>query len=227
MTSIEAAAPGSPAEMVYAPPPVRARDRLIPMIDQAAIVLWLLQAALNPPGSAPLRYLLAAYFTAGLVLYAPKMMPALARNWPILGLPLMMTISSLWAPSASDAIHKGVMMGLTAIISLYIAIRLSPRQFIYAYFAVEFLGALASIAHPDISPEGAIGIYSQKNWLAMNMFILYASGLTLLLDSKPAIIFRILGAAALPLAMLLIVLSKSATTVALAGAGTAAFFGQA
>ncbi|MEP7210055.1 MAG: O-antigen ligase family protein, partial [Alphaproteobacteria bacterium] len=174
-----------------------------------------------------LRYAVAGYFTLGLFLYPSKLLPTAARGWVAFLLPVMCIVSSLWAPYPSDAIHKGVLLAMTAVVAIYIAGKMTPRTFFYGYFTAEFACMVLSYLHPVYDGSVLVGIFNQKNMLAMNMFFLYATGFTLALDTAVSLRWRAIGALAMPLAFVLILLSKSATTIAMAGGCTAVLMVQA
>jgi exopolysaccharide production protein ExoQ len=210
------------------------RFGLVQLADSVAASSWFFVVAVaGMPAFAGMtiitlvRYALAGYFLLGLFLYPSRLLPVAARGWPVFLLPVMCIISSLWAPYQSDAIRKGILLGMTGIVSIYYAGKISPRTFFYGYFAAEFVCMVLSYLNPVYDGADMIGAFNQKNVLAMNMFFLYATGLTLALDTGMALRWRALGALAMPLALVLIVLSRSATTMAMTAVCTAGLFVQA
>jgi exopolysaccharide production protein ExoQ len=195
--------------------------------DPAMLLAWVLFTTLFLEGGAAARYLIVAYFLGGMFIFARDTMPAYARAWPTLLLPILCFISAIWAPSASDAIRKGLLMGLTGTIAVYAASRLSVRQIVSIYFLGETAGAVLSIMNPNLVTGAWTGIFGQKNYLAIHMFILYLTGLVILLDKASNIWLRCSTLFFIPLAALLIFLSLSATTILMLGATTAALLGHA
>ncbi len=235
MTASSTATPPPPrASFAGVAPGWRSRLDIFLLGDRVAAGAWFFVLALaGSPlyGSMTIvtliRYATAGYFTLGLFLYPSKLLPVAARGWVAFLLPVMCVISSLWAATPNEAIHKGVLLGMTAVVAIYFAGKITPRTFFYGYFAAEFVCMALSYIHPNYYEGVMVGIFNQKNVLAMNMFFLYATGFTLALDSVMALRWRALGALAMPLALLLIILSKSATTLAMIGGCTAVLIVQA
>ncbi|HVY88220.1 MAG TPA: hypothetical protein VG942_05085, partial [Hyphomonadaceae bacterium] len=168
--------------------------------DQAALLLWVVFTSSPTYGPAALvRYALVGYFMICLVLFAGQTMKGFLRGWPTLILPVLCFISAIWAPSVSDAMRLGVFMFLTAVIPVYAATRLSGKQILTCYFLGEIYGAVLSVLHPNIAGGNWTGVFGQKNFLAGHMFIMYATGLPLLLDPTTNKWLRLAAAAFVPL----------------------------
>ena len=177
------------------------------------------------------RYLVVAYVAAGLVMFNRDTLPTYLRGWPTLILPVLCIVSTLWAPSSNEAIRKGLQMALTGAVAIYAVSRLSPRQIIAIYYLGETFGAVMSVLSPNIQGGNWTGVFGQKNFLAVHMFILYATGLMIMLDNGANKWLRVSTACFVPLSAMLIFLTHSATTLLLLiGASTAllghAFFWQ-
>jgi exopolysaccharide production protein ExoQ len=217
------AAPAPP--YVAAAPMAHGRFDFFQLADRAAATAWFFVLAVagspmffNSPIITLVRYLVAGYFTVGLFLFPSKLLPTAMKGWVAFILPVMCVISSLWAPYPSDAIRKGILLGMTGIVAVYFAGRITPRTFFYSYFAAEFVCMVMSYIFFKTDGGLVIGIFNQKNVIAVNMFFLFTSGLTLALDSVMPLRWRAVGALSIPLAFALIVLSRSATTIALSAA---------
>ena len=172
--------------------------------------------------AAPLRYLFVAYFVAGLILFSRQTMPAYARGWPTLILPILCFISTIWAPSAPAAIRLGIFMALNGVIAVYAASRLSGRQILAIYFLGETLGAVLSLMHPNVEGGNWTGVFGQKNFLAVHMFIMYATGFALLVDREVNPWLRIVTIPFIAIGAALIFFSHSATTLILMVGATGA-----
>lgn len=210
----------------FVPENPRSLLRYMTYLDPIVMWVFVVSVTVPIPGAAPLRYLAVAYVLGGLVLFARQTLPAFVRGWPTLIIPVMCVISAIWAPSANDAIRKGIFMGLTAAIAVYAASRLSVRQIIAIYFLGEVVGAILSVRSPNIVDGNWTGVFGQKNYLAVQMFILYTTGFAILLDRGQNRWLRMSTVFFIPLAMMLIFLSKSATTFVLMGGATMAFLGH-
>jgi exopolysaccharide production protein ExoQ len=198
-----------------------------PLWDYAAVILWIaITTFIVLPGLTPIRYALAAYFVAGLALHWRTLLPMAAKNVVFFFVPILAVISSLWAPSAPEAVRQGLLLAMTVIVAIFIAGRLNAKQIIRAYFYVELVAGLASLLFLNNQYGAASGIFPQKNVLAAHMFFLYVSGLAIVLDAEEKPLLRLAAAAALPIGLVLIVLSQSATQIGFSVVMTAAFLGQ-
>jgi exopolysaccharide production protein ExoQ len=197
-------------------------------IDVAMMFGWVISTTMPFGWAQPFRYLAAAYFLGSLVLFARQTMPTVVRSWPTFIIPVLCVISATWAPDANDAIRKGMLFALTAAVAIYAATRLSGRQILTIFMIGETLAALMCIQKPTLDINGAwTGIFGQKNFLAVHMFILYTSALALALDKGSNRWFRFFALGAIPMGLALILLAKSATTTLLTIGATAALVGHA
>ncbi|HYV88071.1 MAG TPA: O-antigen ligase family protein [Candidatus Polarisedimenticolia bacterium] len=192
--------------------------------DQAALLGWVLFTSVPSQGVLALpRYLLVGYFVLGLVIHSRHTLGGFVRGWPSLVLPLMCLVSTIWAPSSSDAIRLGVFMFLTAAVAIYAGTRMSGRDILLCYFLGEIFGAVLTVLHPTPDGGGAwTGPFSQKNFLAAHMFIMYACGFPLLFDPSANKLLRLLAAIFVPLGAVIILLAHSATTLLLLVGSTSA-----
>ncbi len=197
--------------------PLRGRSQSLLRFSNRAdvIMIFALALALSPlpfGWTAPLRYMAAAYIVAVTLLFARQTMPAIFRSWPTLIIPVMCVVSALWAPSAADAIRKGALFTLLAIVSIYTATRLSGRQILTIFMFVQLISAVLSILNPTIIGGAWTGIFGQKNFLAINMFILFACSLAITLDKGSNRWIRLVAIVMVPTAAMLIILARSGTT---------------
>jgi exopolysaccharide production protein ExoQ len=227
MTTTSIGRQSAPAAM----PPAQAAARptlfnlglpILTLADMAFVVVWSIISVFPIPGAGPLRYLCAAYVMGCLFIYPRQLLPSLVRGALIFAIPVLAIISSTWAPSSSDAIRKGVLMALTGLFAIYFANRMTARQFLFAYVVFELGAGLLSLIHLNMFMGTAGGIFGQKNYLAIHMFILYMAGMTLALDRQTNKLVRMIAAVGLPVALILIILSRSTTTIALAAVATLA-----
>jgi exopolysaccharide production protein ExoQ len=178
--------------------------------------------------TAPIRYLAAGYFFVGLLLFARQTMPVTGRAWPLFILPVLCTMSALWAPVPAEAQRKGIALAMTGIVAIYAASRLSGRQILIAYFAAECIACVLSIAQPWRDGNGALtGIFNQKNFFAQHMFLLYGSALAITLDRANVRWLRLAALVMVPVSATMIIMAKSGTTTLLFAGATAVLAGQA
>lgn len=224
MTAFSPAAP-----RIAAPGTSRRALSLSRLADPALLLAWVLFTTTFTDTAAAtiVRYLIVACFGVAMILSARQTMPVFARSWPTLVLPALCFVSAIWAPSAGEAIRKGLLMGLTGIIAIYAASRMNVRQILSVYFVGETVGAVLSALNPNLQNDAWTGIFGQKNYLAIHMFILYTTGLVIALDKGSNVWLRGSALLFIPLAAALILLSKSVTTILLLGGATAAILGHA
>jgi exopolysaccharide production protein ExoQ len=197
--------------------PARHRSllRYLDFADPFVFFGWVVCTSFPSPWAAPLRYLIVSYIVVGLVLHARRTFPTLVRAWPAFIIPVLAVISMLWAPVAGDALRKAIFISLAIVVAVYAASRMSTRQILTCCFAGEMIGALLSVATPNPANGAWTGVFDQKNYLALHMFILYAAALVLFLDSKTTPWLRLSALFGVLLSGALIVLSRSGTTTIL------------
>jgi exopolysaccharide production protein ExoQ len=197
-------------------------------LDPIMVFIWAASTMLPTQWGflAPLRYAAAAYFFLGLILFSRQVLPALGRAWPLLLLPILCVISALWAPSSSEALRKGISLGLTGIVAVYAATRLSGRNILIAYFFVELIAGVLSLIIRGQGQGALVGIYDSKNAFAIHMFILYATSLAVLLDKDNRPWLRAIAFVAIPTALYLVFMAKSGTTTLLVIGATAIMVGH-
>jgi len=193
--------------------------------DPWVFFVWTCITTFPFPEAAALRYLLVAYFAASLLLFARETFPTYARAWPTLLLPVLCVISAAWAPSVPDAVRKGVFMGLTGAIAVYAASRMTSRQIMSAVFLGGTLGALLSVINPNPVHGNWTGVFGQKNFLAVHMFIMYVAGLAVLLDRAANPWLRLWALIFTPLGAFIIFMTNSATNLLLMLGATAGYLG--
>lgn len=206
---------------------VRSLLRYAKQLDVIMLFSWVFSTVLPFPWAAPLRYMAAAYFVGALVLFARQTSPTFARAWPTLIIPLFCIISAMWAPSAPDAIRKGMLFALTSVVAVYAATRLSGRQILTIFMLVEFIAAAFSYQAQGIIDGAWTGIFGQKNAMAVHMFVLYVCSLAVLLDKGSSKWLRLFALLAAPAGLGLILLAKSATTTIMVLGATGAILGHA
>jgi exopolysaccharide production protein ExoQ len=198
-----------------------------PMLDYFAAIAWVFVTTFVMWGFlSPLRYLLAGYFVYALCVNWRTLLPMAGKNFVFFIIPILMVISSLWAPSPNDAIRHGLLMAMTVIAAIFVAGRLHPKQIIRAYFYVMLFAGITTCLHPGMAYGPATGVFPQKNVLAVFMFFLYVSGLAIALDKQEDGRLRLVALLSLPIALVFIKLAESATTIGFSVVITAAFFGQ-
>jgi len=195
-------------------------------IDPLVMFIWAASTTLQYGFLGPLRYLAAAYFAGCLLLYARQTMPSVARCWPLFLLPILCTMSAMWAPSSAEALRKGFSLALTGAVAIYAATRIPGRKILIAYFAVGLIAALLSLVDNTPDQGAWTGIFGQKNFFAVNMFILYVTALGVTFDKANDRWLRRLAFVTIPLAMFLVLMAKSGTTTLLVIGATLVMLGH-
>ncbi len=201
--------------------------RFMAPLDVIMLFTWVFSIVLLFGWSQPLRYIAAAYFLGALVLFGRQTFPTALRAWPTLIIPLLCIVSALWAPSAPDAIRKGMLFALGSVVSIYAASRVSGRNILLVFIGVETIAAILSVLKPSIMGGAWTGVFGQKNFLAINMFILYIAALGVMLDKQTNRWFRLWALAVAPLAFFIMLMTKSATTTVMVIGATGAMLGHA
>lgn len=211
----------------YQPEQPRSLLSFASKLDPFVVFAWGASTMLPQWGFlGPIRYAAAGYFFLGLILFSRQILPMLGRAWPLLLLPILCTLSALWAPSSAEALRKGISLGLTAIVAVYVATRVSGRNILMAYFFVELIAGVLSLIIRNQGQGALVGVYDSKNMLAINMFILYVTSLALALDRDGRPWLRMIAFIAVPISLFLIFMAKSGTTTLLVIGATAIMVGH-
>lgn len=211
----------------FQPPQPRSLLNYAKHADLLAFMGWTISTTLPVGFLGPIRYMAAAYFTAALLVFARQVGPAVGRCWPLFMLPVLCAISAFWAASVDEALRKSIGLALTGLVAAYVATRIPGRKILLAYFVAEMIAAVMSLASNQIFEGAWMGIFGQKNFFAVNMFILYVCAAGITLDPENNRWLRRLALAVLPFAFFLVFMGKSGTTTLLVIGTTAVMFGQA
>lgn len=133
------------------------------------------------------------------------------RLW-IYSIPVWCLLTVLWSEHPSLSLRYSVQLGLTFLIAITIASRLSPQNFIKIAFVAWALAALASILIGRVRGDGMgwLGIYGSKNAFAATMSIFVFLSFALMLDRALPRFWRLAGMAATPVAIVLLMLAQGA-----------------
>lgn len=149
--------------------------------------------------------------------------------WPTLmagryafALPFLCLVSGLWAADPAPAIRHGVLLTLTMVIAGGMAARLDKRQFVVTLLLSQGLLAVWSVADGTIAWAGGldggtslVGIFPHKNVIGQRMMLLtLACGAVLFVRGYRGWL-RAVALALLPVALYLLVGSRSATAILL------------
>ena len=145
-----------------------------------------------------------------LLLSAPRLL------W---SLPLLAVASTLWSQAPSDTMKFGGEFLATSVCAVLAASLLKPRQLISALTCCLVLIAIMSVlfgkesVDPLTGLSAFVGVFESKNQLGFFVSMMLLAAMTLLLDSKQGIPFRLLGLVALILSLPLLVKTRSGTAI--------------
>ncbi|MEZ5778660.1 MAG: O-antigen ligase family protein [Paracoccaceae bacterium] len=143
----------------------------------------------------------------------------LARFWYVLLLPLYCLASSLWSDYPALTFRFSLQLLMTVAIAIVIATRLSPASFHRVLFVVFLSIMAASLAAGNVRGfDGSwLGIFASKNALAAASVIFLVLTTAAAFDRSAPRMLRAVALIGLPVGLVLLVMSKSAGAVLIAG----------
>jgi exopolysaccharide production protein ExoQ len=136
----------------------------------------------------------------------------LIRFAPLLILPLLAILSTIWSDAPERTLRAGLQLLITIVAAISVSRGLSPRSMVL----VLYCGFLASclLAIPDIpaslqTGSALSGPYESKNQMGFTAQFLMASALAVTVDPRQFAIARISGVVAIPISFLLLFLAQS------------------
>lgn len=192
--------------------------RTVPLWEQAAVSLWFLITYINLPGVTPVRYLMVAAFIAYFGMYYRTMIPMVLKCWPLFLLPIFGAFSFLWSDYSSPAVRAGLLYLMTPFIITVIAARMELRIILRCFFFAGAIATLYTLQFWGTYPGG--GPYASKNYLALHMTFALFFALIMALSTKESGWLRAMAAPFVPVCLVIVVLSNSATATILATVGT-------
>lgn len=184
--------------------------------DLAVITLWFSVTTVQFRYDELLLYPMALYFTFAFFRDWHATWPVLKRGFVLLLLPSWWILSTLWSPEPALAFRSGLQVFLTILICMFMASHLNTRQLLAAVLIALSIAALRSM--PQALIDLSVGkpskaIYPHKNSLGLDMSILWVTALALLLMPQVMPLVRRMAALVLPVALLLVFASQSATAI--------------
>ncbi|ABI76642.1 putative O-antigen polymerase [Hyphomonas neptunium ATCC 15444] len=172
---------------------------------------------------SPLRYLCILGFVALIVHDNQKLLPLMAKSWPLFALPIFGLWSVGWSNYPSEALRAGILLLLTPIVSLVIAGRLTPQQFLRTVMFAGMIATVCSVPYMAFFNFG--GLYGSKNLFAIQMLFCFILCLIAVLNQDESPFIRILALPFVPVCFYFQYLGESATTLVFAIVGGAALIG--
>ncbi len=148
-----------------------------------------------------------------LVVRRPQdMLDELARYWWVFLIPVWCLLTTLWSAYPALTLRYSIQLGLTILISVSIAARLSPRNFVLVLFLAYVITALAGLGFGRIRGDGGgwLGIFGSKNAYSFAMSGLLLVSFSLALVPGATRRWRIAGAIGMVLGAFLLLKGQSA-----------------
>ncbi len=138
-------------------------------------------------------------------------MTAIWRDGWIVLLPLWSGLTILWSAHPELTLRYGIQLGLTTVIAIVIAHRLSPRTLLRTVFVALLLAAMASIVIGRARSDGGgyLGIYGSKNAFAQVMTLFVIASMALALGRDGTRRWRIAGVFSVPVGLILLTMANS------------------
>ncbi len=166
-----------------------------------------------------------ALFGMLLVLRAPVAVKTALKWWPLMLMPILAAVSTIWSDAPMTSLRYGVQYMMTAFLGIFLARLMSPRRFLVVFFLAFFVFCIASIidGRKGSSVEGMvlIGLTGSKNQMGYAAQLLILSGLAVLLLRDVPQWLRGVAMLSLPIGIYVLLGVNSATAL-LMGIGGAA-----
>lgn len=144
----------------------------------------------------------------------------LLRFWPLLVLPLIAMVSTLWSDAPERTLRAGLQLLLTCVAAIMVCRRLEPDRAILALFVGYVLLAIMALPSvPSSLASGAplVGPFGSKNQMGFCGHLLVALALAVVVDRQQPWVARLVAVAAVPTGTLLLILSSSGGATASLG----------
>lgn len=192
-----------------AAPPAGIAERAV------AIVAILALVGINVVGFFAALTLIAASLLLAALRPADSLR-TLIRFSPLLALPLLAAISTLWSDAPAQTLKAGLEVILTAVAAIILCRNASARTLVLVMFAGLLPVCLWTLsAVPDALATGypMKSFFGSKNELGVVAQLLFSLALAIMFDRSRTVVLRLLALASAGLAVGLMVLSQSATAM--------------
>ncbi|MEG3174733.1 O-antigen ligase family protein [Sphingomonas sp. RB3P16] len=137
----------------------------------------------------------------------------LARFAPLLALPLLAMVSTIWSDAPERTLRAGIQLMVTIMAAIIVCRRVPSTTLIAVLLAATLamcLGSLAKLPAALSSGHPLVGLFGSKNELALVAHLQFALDLAIIFDRRQHPLLRIGALLAVPLAVLLVILAQSA-----------------
>ena len=192
------------------------------LIDELTAITAMIVVPLDVPFFQAVRAPITLLILAVVVWRWRAVWPTLRAARYAFALPALCLVSVIWAADPVPAIRHGVLLALTMVIAGGMAARLDKRQFVVSLLLSQGLMAVWSVLDGTVVWSGGldggtslVGIFPHKNVIGQRMMLLtLACGAVLLVRGyRPWL--RATAMMLLPIALYLLVGSRSATAIIL------------
>lgn len=164
-----------------------------------------------------------------IALNARTALQAALRWWPLLLVPILAVVSTLWSDFPAVSFRYGVQYLLTAFVGVLLALLMTPRRFMLVFMVSFFVFLIACILYgrQGTSAEGMvlIGLTGSKNQIGYAAQLLVMTGIGALLLRDVPQWLRWIAWLSLPLGAYILLSVNSATALLMGIGGAVAMLG--
>ena len=196
--------------------------------DFAVIALWFVVTAAAFRYDELLLYPMALYFTFAFFRDRHATWPVFKFGFVLLLVPVWWILSTLWTPEPALAAKSGLQVLLTMLICMFMASRMTLHQLMVILLIALSITAFRCLQQAllDLARGWpSRGIYTHKNSLGADMSILVVVALSMILTPQVSRQLRIAAICMVPLGLLLVFASQSATAILTTVGMTGILFG--
>jgi exopolysaccharide production protein ExoQ len=162
-----------------------------------------------------------------IVIRPATLLQTLTRAWPLMAIPLLVCLSTIWSTAPGVSLRYGAQMLVTAVIGLALVAALPLRALVRAIFLSALMVCLICIVDgrqgPSITGPVLIGILGSKNLMAVLAQLLLASAVAVVVDRQQPTLVRLLGVVGVPVASFVLLKGESAGGLVTAALGLLLF----
>jgi exopolysaccharide production protein ExoQ len=180
------------------------------LVARLALLSLVATAAFGALGAA--AFLAAA---AALIMLAPQAAGRdLIRFWPLLLLPILALLSTIWSDAPARSLRAALQLFMTFAAAIIICRRVGPSSIILVLFLGFFVLCLLMLPNVPYALSRRMPLYSSllgsKNQVGFAAHMLISLALTVAVDLRQSIIARLSALPAILLGLLVLVLAQSA-----------------
>lgn len=202
---------------------------LLYLPEIAAFLLFFLLATQVPQIGTIFAAIELAIIVGLIALRAPAALQAALRWWPLLLVPILALVSTLWSDFPTASLRYGAQYLLTAFVGVLLALLMTPRRFLLVFLVSMFAFCIGCIlfGRQGSSAEGLvlIGLTGSKNQMGYAAQLLLLAGIAVLLLRDAPQLLRLIAWLSLPLGGFILLGVNSATALLMGIGGAIALLG--